>query len=68
MESMTAQAEATRGWGRNGYCWRDSYSLRCHQRGIEIGATASSMRHSVAVLSSSYAWANDESEAAAFIR
>ena len=60
------QAAARGEWLRTGYCWRDSYSLRCHQRGIAIGATARSMGHSISVHSSNYVWANDETQAAAF--
>jgi integrase len=49
-----------------GYTFRDSYSLRCHRNGIEIGAIAQAMGHSVAVHSSSYRWSSTETTTAAF--
>lgn len=48
------------------YTFRDSYSLRCHQRGVEVGAIASAMGHSLAVHASSYRWASEATTAAAF--
>ena len=57
-----------RGLWLRGYSFRDSYSLRCHRHGIEIGAVAHAMGHSVAVHSSSYRWASVATTAAAFER
>ena len=65
-KTLTEQATARGEWLRTGYVWRDSYSLRCHQRGIEMGAIARSMGHSVAVHSQSYRWASDLTQAEAF--
>mgnify|MGYP001809556066 CR=1 FL=1 len=48
------------------YAFRDSYSLRCHRFGVEVGAVAMAMGHSLAVHSSSYRWASDKTTAAAF--
>lgn len=48
------------------YTFRDSYSLRCHRHGIEIGAVAHAMGHSVAVHSSHYRWASTATTTAAF--
>lgn len=48
------------------YTFRDSYSLRCHQRGVEVGAIAAAMGHSLAVHASSYRWASEATTAAAF--
>ncbi len=48
------------------YTFRDSYSLRCHQRGVEVGAIASAMGHSLAVHASNYRWASEATTAAAF--
>jgi len=48
------------------YTFRDSYSLRCHHRGVEVGAIASAMGHSLAVHASSYRWASEATTAAAF--
>jgi len=57
--------EARGEWLR-AYTFRDSYSLRAHGYGVEVGAVASSMGHSVAVHSSSYRWASEATTAAAF--
>lgn len=48
------------------YTFRDSYSLRCHALGIEVGAVAQAMGHSVAVHSSHYRWASTATTTAAF--
>ena len=48
------------------YAFRDSYSLRCHRFGVEVGAVAMAMGHSLAVHSSSYRWASQATTAAAF--
>lgn len=48
------------------YTFRDSYSLRCHRHGIEIGAVARAMGHSIAVHSRSYPWASTETTTSAF--
>jgi hypothetical protein len=48
------------------YTFRDSYSLRAHRYGVEVGAVAASMGHSVAVHSSSYRWASEATTTAAF--
>ena len=56
----------TRGEWLRPYVFRDSYSLRAHQQGIEVGSVALSMGHSVAVHSSNYRWASEENTAAAF--
>lgn len=60
-EKCTARGE----WLRP-YTFRDSYSLRAHQQGIEVGSVALSMGHSVAVHSSNYRWASEQNTAAAF--
>ena len=57
---------ATNGEWLRPYVFRDSYSLRCHRRGIETGAIASAMGHSLAVHSSSYRWADETQTAQAF--
>jgi integrase len=62
---LLSRCEARGEWLR-GYTFRDSYSLRCHRYGIEVGAVASSMGHSVAVHSGSYRWASEATTAAAF--
>jgi hypothetical protein len=59
------RCEARGEWLRS-YTFRDSYSLRCHRYGIEVGAVAASMGHSVAVHSSSYRWSSEATTAAAF--
>jgi len=59
--------EAREEWLRS-YTFRDSYSLRCHRYGVEVGAIAASMGHSVAVHSSSYRWASEATTAAAFLK
>ena len=59
------RCEARGEWLRS-YTFRDSYSLRCHRYGVEVGAVAASMGHSVAVHSSSYRWASEATTAAAF--
>jgi hypothetical protein len=48
------------------YTFRDSYSLRAHRYGVEVGAVAASMGHSVAVHSCSYRWASEATTTAAF--
>ncbi len=62
---LREQCEARGEWLRP-YTFRDSYSLRCHQRGVEVGAIASAMGHSLAVHASSYRWASEATTAAAF--
>ena len=66
-KELKARCEARGEWLRS-YSFRDSYSLRCHRHGIEIGAVAHAMGHSVAVHSSSYRWASVATTAAAFER
>jgi hypothetical protein len=63
--ALRKQCEDRGEWLRP-YVFRDSYSLRCHQRGVEVGAIASAMGHSLAVHASSYRWASDQTTAAAF--
>lgn len=48
------------------YTFRDSYSLRCHRYGIEVGAVAAAMGHSLAVHSKSYRWASTDTTTEAF--
>ena len=60
-ERTTARGE----WLRP-YTFRDSFSLRCHQQGIEIGSIAMAMGHTLAVHSSNYRWASEQTTAAAF--
>ena len=62
--SLVQRCEERGEWARP-YIF-DSYSHRAHLHKIEVGAIADSMGHSVAVHSSSYRWASDESTAAAF--
>lgn len=57
---------AARGEWLRPYTFRDSYSLRCHQQGIEVGSIALAMGHTLAVHSSSYRWASEQTTAAAF--
>jgi integrase len=64
-KELKARCEARGEWLR-GYSFRDSFSLRCHRRGIELGAVAQAMGHSIAVHSSSYRWASAATTAAAF--
>jgi integrase len=59
------RCEARGEWLRP-YAFRDSYSLRCHRFGVEVGAVAMAMGHSLAVHSSSYRWASQATTAAAF--
>ena len=63
--SLVQRCEERGEWARP-YIFRDSYSHRAHLHKIEVGAIADSMGHSVAVHSSSYRWASNESTAAAF--
>lgn len=64
-QELRNRCEARGEWLRS-YTFRDSYSLRCHRYGVEVGAVAASMGHSVAVHSSSYRWASEATTAAAF--
>lgn len=50
------------------YSFRHSYSLRCHQRGIDGGSTAAAMGHSYEVHCRSYPWASEAGMVAAFRR
>ena len=50
------------------YSFRHSYSLRCHQRGIDGGAAAAAMGHSYEVHCRSYPWASEAGVVAAFKR
>ena len=50
------------------YSFRHSYSLRCHQRGIDGGSTAAAMGHSYEVHYRSYPWASEAGMVAAFRR
>jgi integrase len=63
--ALKEQCEARGEWLRP-YAFRDSYSLRCHRFGVEVGAVAMAMGHSLAVHSSSYRWASHATTAAAF--
>jgi integrase len=62
---LKEQCEVRSEWLRP-YAFRDSYSLRCHRFGVEVGAVAMAMGHSLAVHSSSYRWASQATTAAAF--
>jgi hypothetical protein len=48
------------------YAFRDSYSLRCHRFGVEMGAVSMAIGHSLAVYSNSNRWASQATTAAAF--
>lgn len=50
------------------YSFRHSYSLRCHQRGIDGGSAAAAMGHSYEVHCRSYPWASEAGVVAAFQR
>ena len=50
------------------YSFRHSYSLRCHQRGIDGGSAAAAMGHSYEVHCRSYPWASEAGVVAAFRR
>ena len=50
------------------YSFRHTYSLRGHRRGIDPGAMAHSMGHSLEVHLRSYPWASASNTAAAFAR
>lgn len=50
------------------YSFRHSYSLRCHQRGIDGGSAAAAMGHSYEVHCRSYPWASEAGMVAAFRR
>ena len=65
--SVREQAEAE---GRRvvPYSFRHTYSLRGHRRGIDAGAMAHSMGHSLEVHLRSYPWASASNTAAAFAR
>ena len=62
---LKAQCQARGEWLRP-YVFRDSYSLRCHRSGIEVGAIAAAMGHSLAVHAASYRWESEKTTAAAF--
>ena len=47
------------------YSFRHSYSLRCHQRGIDGGSAAAAMGHSYEVHCRSYPWASEAGVVAA---
>jgi hypothetical protein len=64
-QELRARYEQRGEWLRP-YAFRDSYSLRCHHFGVEVGAVAMAMGHSLAVHSSSYRWASHATTAAAF--
>ena len=65
-QAMKERCATVNGEWLRPYVFRDSYSLRCHRRGIETGAIASAMGHSLAVHSSSYRWADETQTAQAF--
>lgn len=65
--SLHKKASAKEEWLRP-YTFRDSYSLRCHRNGIELGAVAMAMGHSIAVHSSSYRWSSHAATADAFAK
>jgi integrase len=50
------------------YSFRHTYSLRGHRRGIDAGAMAHSMGHSLEVSLRSYPWASASNTVAAFAR
>lgn len=50
------------------YSFRHSYSLRCHQRGIDGGSAAAAMGHSYEVHCRSYPWASEAGMVSAFQR
>ena len=50
------------------YSFRHTYSLRGHRRGVDAGAMAHSMGHSLEVHLRSYPWASASNTAAAFAR
>ena len=50
------------------YSFRHSYSLRCHQGGIDGGSAAAAMGHSYEVHCRSYPWASEAGVLAAFNR
>jgi len=50
------------------YSFRHSYSLRCHQQGIDGGSAAAAMGHSYEVHCRSYPWASEAGMVAAFQR
>lgn len=50
------------------YSFRHSYSLRCHQRGIDGGSAAAAMGHSYEVHCRSYPWASEAGMVSAFER
>ena len=50
------------------YSFRHTYSLRGHRRGIDAGAMAHSMGHSLEVHLRSYPWASASNTAAAFAK
>ena len=64
-QSLDEAARARGEWLRP-YVFRDSFSLRCHQRKVEVGAIARAMGHSLSVHSSNYRWASDEGVAEEF--
>ena len=66
-QELKAKASARGEWLRP-YTFRDSYSLRCHRYGIEVGAVAMAMGHSLAVHSSSYRWASHATTSDAFAK
>lgn len=51
---LEEEAESKDEWLRTGDTFCDSYSLRCHQRGVEMGAIAKSIGHSLILHNQSY--------------
>ena len=52
---------ADKGMALKPYALRDSYSLRCHLKGLNAGTVARMMGHSLSCHSASYVWATAES-------
>lgn len=48
------------------YSFRDTYSLRCHRQGIELGAICSAMGHNIEAHGRSYRWESERTTSAAF--
>jgi len=65
---MLKKQMAERGERLVPYSFRHSYSLRCHQRGIDGGSAAAAMGHSYEVHCRSYPWASEAGVVAAFRR
>jgi integrase len=57
---------SSRGEWLRSYSFRDTYSLRCHRNGIELGAICSAMGHNIEAHGRNYRWESERTTSAAF--